>query len=246
MTPRAGRVLGRRAPGDRPRPVAAAQRPAHDDHDFEPVWGLPERLPGGERMLWQGSPDWRTLAIEVFHVRAVALYFAVLLAWRGTTTAYDGAGALDTAVTVLTLVPLALLGVGLLATMAWLSARTSVYTVTDRRVVLRIGIVLSVSFNLPYGRLESAALRPLAGGHGDIALTLAPPDRIAYLHLWPHARPWRLAQPEPMLRGVPEAARVAALLADALAGTAQPARMARPEAAPDERLPTSASAAATA
>lgn len=215
-----------------------------DDHEFEPVWGLPERLPGNERMLWQGSPDWRSLAVGVFRLRAVALYFALLLAWRGASAAYDGAGALDTALAVLGLLPLALLGLGLLAMLAWLSATTSVYTVTDRRVVLRIGIVLSVSFNLPYARIESAALRPLAGGHGDIVLTLAPPDRIAYLQLWPHARPWRLAQPEPMLRSVPEAERVAALLADALAGAADPARVARPDRAPSDRLPSTAAATA--
>lgn len=215
-----------------------------DDHDFEPVWGLPERLPSGERMLWQGSPDWRALAVNVFHLRAVALYFAVLLSWRGASAAYDGAGALDTAVAVLTLMPLALLGLGLLAALAWLSASTSVYTVTDRRVVLRIGIVLAVSFNLPYARIESASLRPLAGGHGDIALRLAAPDRIAYLQLWPHARPWRVARPEPMLRSLPEAERVASLLADALAGAAQPIRAMRPDLAPAESLPTPATAAA--
>lgn len=215
-----------------------------DDHEFEPVWGLPERLPGNERMLWQGSPSWRALAVDVFHLRAVALYFALLLAWRGASAAYDGAGALDTAVAVLTLLPLALLGLGLLAALAWLSARTSVYTVTDRRVVLRIGIVLAVSFNLPYARLQSAALRPLAGGHGDIALTLAAPDRIAYLQLWPHARPWRIARPEPTLRSVPEAERVAALLADALAGAARQSRAMRPDLAPAQDLPTPVTATA--
>ena len=32
---------------------------------------------------------------------------------------------------------------------AWLSARTTMYTLTNKRVVMRIGIVLTVSFNLP-------------------------------------------------------------------------------------------------
>ena len=39
-------------------------------------------LEPGERILWQGVPDWRLLAIQVFHVRAIAIYFAVLLGWR--------------------------------------------------------------------------------------------------------------------------------------------------------------------
>ena len=29
----------------------------HDDFHFEPVRGLPEALPPGELILWQGSPD---------------------------------------------------------------------------------------------------------------------------------------------------------------------------------------------
>jgi hypothetical protein len=31
--------------------------------------------------------------------------------------------------------------------------------------------------------------------------------RIAYLHLWPHARPWQLKRPQPLLRALPDAAR---------------------------------------
>ena len=34
----------------------------HDDFDFEPVRGLPQLLPKGERMLWQGAPRWQDLA----------------------------------------------------------------------------------------------------------------------------------------------------------------------------------------
>ena len=33
--------------------------------------------------------------------------------------------------------------------LAWLTSRNTVYTITNKRVVMRIGIVLSVTFNLP-------------------------------------------------------------------------------------------------
>jgi hypothetical protein len=104
---------------------------------------------------------------------------------------------------------LALLGVW---TLAWLTARTAVYTVTDRRVVMRIGIVLTLTFNLPLRTIESAAMRQGSGGHGDIVLALKGPDHIAWLHLWPHARPWHLTRTQPMLRALPQVADVAALL----------------------------------
>ena len=97
-----------------------------------------------------------------------------------------------------------------------MSARTTLYTITNRRVVMRVGIVLTVTFNLPFRRIEAADIHPLAHGHGDIALTLDRSTRIAYPHLWPHARPWRLQNPQPMLRCVPDGANVAAMLASAL------------------------------
>ena len=54
-------------------------------------------------------------------------------------------------------------------------------------------------------------------GTGDLALRVKPGNRIAYLHLWPHARPWHVTAPEPMMRSVPDAADVSAILARALA-----------------------------
>jgi hypothetical protein len=89
------------------------------------------------------------------------------------------------------------------------------YTLTNRRIVMRVGIVLTVTFNLPYKSLKSADLKLYKDGTGDIPMQIATEDKIAYFHLWPHARPWRLAKPEPMMRCVPEAKQVAALLTEA-------------------------------
>ena len=50
------------------------------------------------------------------------------------------------------------------------SRRTSVYTVTDRRVVLRIGVALTASLNLPFRQIEQASVRLHADGSGDIPL----------------------------------------------------------------------------
>ena len=188
---------------------------AWGEHEFEAAHGLPEVLPAGERMLWQGSPSWRGLAADALHWRKVALYFVLLLGWQVASVAADGGGAGGAALAALRGLPLALLALGLLGLLAWLMARTAVYTITDRRVVMRIGIVLSVSFNLPLTQIVSAEMRPRADGSGDIALTLAAGQRIAWLHLWPHVRPWRLSPTQPMLRALPEVERIGRLLADA-------------------------------
>ena len=210
------------------------------EHDGEAQPGLPEALPAGERMLWQGAPDWRVLARHGFRIRTFALYFALLIAWRGLATWSDGAPAATVAASVLWPLPLAALALGFIGLLAWLVGRNAVYTLTDRRVVMRIGIVLTVTFNLPLSRIETVRLHALgrtgeaAGQPGDIALVLDAQDRIGYIHLWPHARPWHFRRTEPMLRSLPEADRVARLLVDALAAsvarTQQPRVAVRPSA----------------
>jgi len=201
-----GRSSGSRGRGDRPH-----------EHEFEPQYGLPEPLPAGEHLLWQGSPQWRVMARHIFHVRLLAAYFGVILALRAAGVLIGGGSAFEALLSALWLLPPVLFALGIVLLMAWLSSRTTVYTITDRRVVMRIGIVLSLTFNLPFGSIAAAGLRSYPDGSGDIPLTLASGNKIAFAHLWPHARPWRVTRPEPMLCCLPDAAQVAQVLATAWA-----------------------------
>ena len=187
------------------------------DHDAEYVRGLPEELPDGERILWQGTPRWTALARSAFHTRGLSIYFAALLLLRALTVLWSGGAVEHAVVAVLWLIPLAAAGVGMMMLVAWLTARATVYTITNRRVVMRIGIVLEITLNFPFHVIESAGLRADADGTGDIPLVLSGDDRIAFVHLWPHTRPWRLERPEPMMRSIPDAAHAASILANALA-----------------------------
>jgi hypothetical protein len=187
------------------------------EHEFEPAFGLPEPLPKGERMLWQGAPDFKDMAVRVFHLRKAAVYFAALIAFRAAFLTYSGQGFTDVLYGVMIPIVLAAIALGGLAILAWLTARTTAYTLTDQRVVMRIGIVLTLTFNLPLKRIETAGLQLNKNGFGDIPLALNGGDRIGWLNLWPHARPWRLAKPEPMLRCIPDAQAFATQLQHAWA-----------------------------
>jgi len=201
------------------------------EHEFEPVRGLPEPLPRGESILWQGGPRWTVLAREAFHATPIAIYFGVLLAWRALHAAQSGETFSQAAVPIALLALLAAVALGLLLILAWFASSTAVYTVTNRRVVMRIGIVLTVSYNLPFRAIEAAGLRVNRDGTGDINLLLTPENKIAWLNLWPHVRPWRVKRPEPVLRALPEAARVAAILSQAVAAALEPAAIATPRTA---------------
>lgn len=208
--------------------------------------GLPGPLPRGERLLWQGSPSWRALAVRTFHGRSIALYFGLLLLWVLIDSIAAGATTGAIATRLGWFAALAGAGLGLVLLFAWLTARTTVYTVTDRRIVLSYGIAMPMSLNLPLARIASAGVKVHRDGTADIPLQPVEGDKIAYLMLWPHARPWRISRPEPTLRAVPEGAKVAGLLARALAAAAhQPAPAVTLQAAPSGKaasIPTAAAA----
>lgn len=178
----------------------------HHEHEFEAAPGLPEPLPAGERILWQGSPDWRTLALEVYHLRQLAGYFGAMMVIQALYL-WDAPAAKVLSSLALSAV-LAGSSLGLLALGAWLNARATLYTLTTRRVVMRIGIVLTITLNVPLRQVRGADLLARQSGVGDLSLALAGKERIGWLHLWPHARPWHLADPEPTLRCIPGAAAV--------------------------------------
>jgi hypothetical protein len=167
-------------------------------------------------MLWQGRPSWSALAIRTFHVRKIALYLGALLVWRVVSGLHDGNSPSVVAASALMPLLLLLAAVGITTLLAWLYCRTTVFTITNRRVVMRYGVALPWCLNLPYRIVKSAAVHTNPDGTADIPLTLSGTGRVSYLHLWPFARPWWINHPQPMLRAVPDGASVAKLLARAL------------------------------
>jgi hypothetical protein len=193
------------------------------------VPGLPELLPAGETVLWRGSPTFWGLASTVFHVRAVTLYFLALIVWAVLASLQDGRTLGESVALALKALPyLAAFALALLGFLAWLIQRTTIYTITTRRVVIRYGMAMPFAINLPFARIEGAAVNLRSDGTGDVALSMSREDPVSYVFLWPHVRPWRITRPEPLLRSVPEAEKVARILSDALAASsAVPAQVVR-------------------
>lgn len=188
---------------------------AHHEHEFEAALGLPETLPEGERILWQAAPDWKQLAWHAFHVRKIAAYFALMWALQIAHYVEEGAPVGVLLKQCGTSFLLAAVALGLLCMSAYYAAQTAMYTLTNRRMVMRVGIVLSLTFNLPLKKIVAADVAQTQQGFGDIALSLGNGDRIAWLNLWPHARAWHVKQPQPTLRCIANVSEVAQLLAQA-------------------------------
>ena len=191
------------------------------EHEIEPTPGLPEALPTGEGILWQGSPRWWSLAQRALHIRTLSIYFALMVTWS-VVSAFTGGGTLVEAVIASgTSLGLALVCLGVLLMIGKALASATLYTITNRRIVFKVGVALPMTINIPFTAIESAAVKQHADGTEDIVLTLSPQHKIAWLALWPHARPWRINRAEPMLRAVPVTSGAAAIISRALAASAQ-------------------------
>jgi hypothetical protein len=162
-----------------------------------------------ERVLWKGRPQLSLLARTAFHARSAGAYMAALVVIAFVTGRNDAA------------IVAALLGVALTAILhllAWASARSTLYILTDQRLIMRIGIAIETRVNIPLKQITAANLAVRTkDGHGDIAFELAGERLLTTLLLWPHVRPWRYARPEPSLRSVPQAQALAQMIAEARA-----------------------------
>ncbi|MEL6323810.1 MAG: photosynthetic complex putative assembly protein PuhB [Pseudomonadota bacterium] len=186
---------------------------------IEPVKGLPQPLPEGETILWQGQPTAKGLLFSAFRIRWLWAYILVATVWRLSALSVAGATAGGLFQAVIVSLGAAALATLILGGIAYGMSRAALFTLTSERIVMRHGIALRKYFNLPFDRMVGAQLKR-HGSVGDIALEITGPHRIGYLHLWPFARPFRYGQPVPMLRAIETPDHVSRLLAEAVAAKA--------------------------
>jgi hypothetical protein len=136
-----------------------------------------------------------------------------------------------------------MVAIGILTLLAKIVSRSSVYSITSRRLVLRVGVALPITINIPFVAIAGADLRNRKDGHGDIVLELLPSHRVSWIALWPHCGGWSFGRPKPMLRGVANAAEVAKILGEAVAATSG-AGISRSAAGPVAEMPSGATAMA--
>jgi Bacterial PH domain len=180
--------------------------------------GLPDHLPEGERILWQGRPDWKRLAIDALHVRKVAVYFAGVIALQAAYRSAQG-DSFDVAfANAPMLIACAVGACGILALIAYLSAKTTRYTLTNKRALMRIGITLPITVNVPYAKVDGVSFANTGDDCGTICFKPGGDVRLAYAMLWPHAKPWNFSKPQPAFRDIADVDAVASRLASLLGG----------------------------
>lgn len=200
------------------------------EHEHEPVRGLPDTLPPDETLIWRGEPDFRIMARRVFHLRTISLYVALLLAAHMGLQWYGGGDFVGVLLGSSWMIALGLAAIGIVALLAWAYTRTTVYTLTDKRLVLRFGVAIPMMVNLPLAIVGAADLRRYSDGSGDITLTLSQKKKLSYTLLWPNIKPSQFRPVVPAMRCLANVDEAAAALASVVGEAPADAAPATPQA----------------
>ncbi|MEO0465000.1 MAG: photosynthetic complex putative assembly protein PuhB [Pseudomonadota bacterium] len=194
----------------------------HDEEDgpVEPVKGMPEHLPDGETILWQGKPSTVALALNAFRLRWIIGYFIAMTVFRLANLSSNEAGASEFAGVMTSSLVFGLVSVALIFVLSFAMSRAAIFTVTNQRVVLRYGAAIRKYVNVPFSQMRGAQLKRKSARVGDISMQLDGPGQPPYLHLWPFVRPFEYSRPQPMMRGIEDADAVSQILARAVFETA--------------------------
>jgi len=184
------------------------------------IRGVPHRLPAGERVLWEGAPNAQAMAKHVFHRRIFAAYFAAMIVWWGFTTT-SSFGSTEFFIGLSVRLALSAIALAIVEGIARISARTSWYAITNKRVVMKLGMVFPMSINIPFKLVQSAGVAMFKDGTGQILVEVSKEQPLAFAALWPHCGILSLSVPQPILRGLTDAQRIGSLLASAVADAAK-------------------------
>lgn len=190
----------------------------HDEEDgpSEPVHGLPERLPEGEKVLWQGRPSMMGLVFGAFRLRWVLFYFAAMTVFRLANLSANEAASEQLAGVLTSSMLFCAIALILIFGLSYAMSRAAVFTITSERVVMRYGAAIRKYVNVPFSKMAGAQLKRRSARVGDISMKIEGGGQPGYLHLWPFVRPFKYTRPEPMMRSIKDPDTVANLLARAV------------------------------
>jgi hypothetical protein len=172
------------------------------EYEGEPIEGLPEALPEGESLIWQGRPTVGAMLKRVFFVPQLAVYFGLLI---GGHTIYRLTESVPMAQVLGTLVWQFGLAAVVLLLLVWLArayAKSILYTLTSARLVIRSGVALPMMVNIPIEQIIAADLRVHRDGTGDILLRASADRQLYWVLLWPNVSAWYSRPVRPCLRGL--------------------------------------------
>ena len=178
---------------------------------FEAPKNILDAIPDGESILWKGKPSLWGFSWNLFGLKWITFYLSILSV---VSIARFFASDFHTAFYI-DFLPFFLSGIFasiILIGLAAIQAYSTVYIITENRVIIKTGAALSFLISMPFKKIKEVNLQKRGASIGTISFDLFSKKRVPYISCWPSVRPWKFKKTQPAFSCVRSVDEVATIL----------------------------------
>ena len=178
---------------------------------FEAPKNILDAIPNGESILWKGRPSLWGFSWNLFGLKWITLYLGILSivsVARFFASDFYTAFFFDFLPFFLSGIFVSIILIGLAATQPY----STVYIITENRVIIKTGAALSFLISMPFKKIKEVNLQKRGASIGTISFELLSEKRVPYISCWPSVRPWKFKRTQPAFSCIGSVDEVATIL----------------------------------
>ena len=178
---------------------------------FEAPKNILDAIPNGESILWKGRPSLWGFSWNLFGLKWITLYLSMLSivsVARIFASDFYTAFYVDFLPFFLSGIFASIILIGLAATQTY----STVYIITENRVIIKTGAALSFLISMPFKKIKEVNLQKRGVSIGTISFELLSEKRVPYISCWPSVRPWKFKRTQPAFSCIGSVDEVATIL----------------------------------
>jgi len=178
---------------------------------FEAPKNILDAIPNGESILWKGRPSLWGFSWNLFGLKWITLYLSMLSivsVARFFASDFYTAFYVDFLPFFLSGIFASIILIGLAATQTY----STVYIITENRVIIKTGAALSFLISMPFKKIKEVNLQKRGASIGTISFELLSEKRVPYISCWPSVRPWKFKRTQPAFSCIGSVDKVATIL----------------------------------
>ena len=178
---------------------------------FEAPKNILDAIPNGESILWKGRPSLWGFSWNLFGLKWITLYLSMLSivsVARFFASDFYTAFYVDFLPFFLSGIFASIILIGLAATQTY----STVYVITENRVIIKTGAALSFLISMPFKKIKEVNLQKRGASIGTISFELLSEKRVPYISCWPSVRPWKFKRTQPAFSCIGSVDEVATIL----------------------------------
>ena len=178
---------------------------------FEAPKNILDAIPCGESILWKGRPSLWGFSWNLFGLKWITFYLSILSIVsiaRFFASDFHTAFYIDFLPFFLSGIFASIILIGLAATQTY----STVYIITENRVIIKTGAALSFLISMPFKKIKEVNLQKRGASIGTISFELLSEKRVPYISCWPSVRPWKFKRTQPAFSCIGSVDEVATIL----------------------------------